>query len=139
MRFEDAEVRHWTDKEARKLQFKNKHLGVSSCGVCSVLSSLTMLGKIKRGTPETDELMTRMVPLVKKRACDTHGSRCRHNTITLNSTCSVGLRDHLVSRSECGSSGSGPLISTVQSVLPGANSTCDMLLVVVEFSPSHWR
>lgn len=119
MRFEDAEVRHWTDKEARRLQFKNEHLGVSSCGVCSVLSSLTMLGRIKRGTPETDELMARLVPLVKKRACDTHGSGCRHHRISLSSTCSVGLRDLLISRSECGSSGSGPLISTVRSVLPG--------------------
>jgi len=45
--FVPSQIAHWNYKEARGKQFRNADLELpSSCGVCSVLSALAMLGKV---------------------------------------------------------------------------------------------
>jgi len=117
--FVPSQIAHWNYKEARGKQFRNADLELpSSCGVCSVLSALAMLGKITKGTPEADELVAHMTPLIRKRACDLAGSNCRHETLSFDSECDVSLSEHLVGRSECGSSGSAALIDKVEEYFP---------------------
>ncbi len=55
---------HWSMDEARAKQYTNAENGVSSCGPCSVLSALSMIGEIVNRV--TFHLVTRSSHLVRR-------------------------------------------------------------------------
>ncbi len=137
--------RHWSTEEARAKQFTNTGIGVSSCGPASVLTALSMIGSlhctsrtpctqptfptpslpshcartpgvIEKRSVESAVLLEELQRLLRPRACDVAGTRCRHNFLALSDPpCPVSLRDHLVGRS-----GPAPLLFAPRRAAPQA-------------------
>mmetsp|Transcript_23020 Transcript_23020/g.75002 ORF Transcript_23020/g.75002 Transcript_23020/m.75002 type:complete len:81 (-) Transcript_23020:20-262(-) len=77
----DAKVGYWTVDEAKSQQISNYQLGTSSCGPCSVLNAVAMIGETPTLESTKKDLLDRLLSLVKKRECDEIGSRCRHHSL----------------------------------------------------------
>ena len=106
-------VRHWTIAQAEEFQYTNSQLGPSSCAPASVLSALSMIKCLPKSVGERLTLTDGLIRLVRQRSC-----KCRHGSITADSSCSVPLQQYLTSRGECGGGGSVAMIDLVEQLCP---------------------
>ena len=106
-------VRHWTIAQAEEFQYTNSQLGPSSCAPASVLSALSMIKCLPQSVGERLTLTDGLIRLVRQRSC-----KCRHGSITADSSCSVPLQQYLISRGECGGGGSVAMIDLVEQLCP---------------------
>jgi len=106
-------VRHWTIAQAEEFQYTNSQLGPSSCAPASVLSALSMIKRLPENVGERVTLTDALIRLVRQRSC-----KCRHGSISADSTCSVPLQQYLISRGECGGGGSVAMIDLIEQLCP---------------------